>query len=69
MLKDLAPITAIICSWCAGLTEPITGKFINILVIALAVIMSSIGSYEWFSSLRVPERSRKALNWSYCNGT
>ncbi|KAG8163008.1 hypothetical protein KVR01_007486 [Diaporthe batatas] len=47
MLKALAPITTLILLSAAGLTELSTYKIINIAVIVLAVVMSSIGEFQF----------------------
>lgn len=47
MVKALAPITTVILICGAGFTELTTGKLINIVVIALAVIISSIGEFHF----------------------
>lgn len=49
MLKALAPITTLIITWCAFFTEPSTSKLVNVVIIALGVLLSSLGevTFAW----------------------
>lgn len=47
MLKSLAPVTTLLISWLAGLSDPSTSRWINVLVIAAGVLLSSIGEVRF----------------------
>lgn len=47
MLKALAPITTLIITWCAFFTEPSTSKLVNIVIIAIGVLLSSLGEVKF----------------------
>lgn len=47
MLKALAPITTLIITWCAFFTEPSTSKLVNVFVIAIGVLLSSLGEVKF----------------------
>lgn len=47
MLKSLAPVTTLVISWLAGLSNPSTSRWINVLVIAAGVLLSSIGEVKF----------------------
>lgn len=49
MLKGLVPITTLIIAWFAALTKSSTSKLVNIAIIAIGVLLSSLGevSLSW----------------------
>lgn len=47
MLKALAPITTLIITWCAFFTDPSASKLVNIFIIAIGVLLSSLGEVKF----------------------
>ena len=47
MLKALSPITTLIIAWCAAFAEPSASKLVNVVIIALGVLLSSLGEVRF----------------------